>query len=158
MEAGRHKGIAEQMRAVAEEAITLARMLVTVTGIRSAPGVYFLLRRGAVVYVGKSDNVLFRMAGHKPKEFDDVRMLHVAAPAERDRLERAYIHLLVPRLNIQQQRFNDTAAMLNHPEIGRSGVSAKTALQRGPADANSENDAEIIGLQAAPVLNGRRDS
>lgn len=111
--AAREKGRAEQMQALAIEAIDLMRRVINASDVRMAPGIYFLLdKKGRVVYVGKSENVLFRMNGHKGKEFASVRMIHVPSTAERDRLERRFIHLLTPAINVSLTAFNESQKLL----------------------------------------------
>jgi len=62
-------------------------------------GVYFLISRGRVVYVGQSVNVFSRVAQHSAdKDFDAMAWV----PCERrmlDKLESLYIHTLSPELN-----------------------------------------------------------
>lgn len=61
-------------------------------------GVYFLVHRGHVVYVGQSVNIVSRIAAHTDKRFDAVAYL----PCSRDQLdviESMYIHMLRPALN-----------------------------------------------------------
>lgn len=65
------------------------------------PGVYFLYRNGAVVYVGQGVNVRKRIADHIGeglKSFDAVSFF--PCPKESlDRLERRYIRALLPEYN-----------------------------------------------------------
>ena len=60
-------------------------------------GVYFLIRDGEVVYVGKSRNVLQRLTKHRRngKRFDAYNVYH-CAPENLDRYERLYITALMP--------------------------------------------------------------
>lgn len=78
----------------------LIRLLVLSTEPRPAPGVYFLIRNGQIVYVGQSKNVLSRMIGHVDKAFSSVRMVEVQDTAERLALEKELIGALNPPLNI----------------------------------------------------------
>lgn len=64
------------------------------------PGVYFLLDKREVVYIGQSTSVLSRMVGHNDKVFDDVRMIEVAEAPTRLELERALISEFKPKYNI----------------------------------------------------------
>lgn len=66
-------------------------------------GVYFLIREGAVVYVGSSACVPDRLAGHISRgviEFDSFHAIPAVGP-DRTRLEQIYIALLVPQYNIR---------------------------------------------------------
>jgi len=60
-------------------------------------GVYFLIRAGEIVYVGKSQNVLLRLAKHRNngKKFDAYNVFH-CKQEELDRYERLYITALMP--------------------------------------------------------------
>lgn len=121
--AAHHKGVADQMRNLALEAIDLMRLVISASDVRPAPGVYFLLNAaGSVVYVGQSENVLFRMVGHKTKNFASVRMIEVHELVERLRLELRFIHLLVPPLNVALMNFNDAQDLL---KSAASELSAK---------------------------------
>lgn len=69
----------------------------------SAPdtsGVYFLIRGGAIVYVGQSRNVYARIEAHKQsKEFDRITVLECEERNLRS-LESLYIKKFQPPLNI----------------------------------------------------------
>lgn len=100
--AANHKGTAQAMQMLSTECLNLMRLLVGATDIRALPGVYFLMNKsGGIIYVGQSENVMFRMSGHKEKEFHSVRMIHIARPNERIRIETRFIHLLQPPINLQ---------------------------------------------------------
>lgn len=104
---------AEKLKSLAWEAIDLMRRLINASDVRMAPGVYFLLdTTGTVVYVGKSSNVLLRMAGHKDKSFVAVRMIEVLDDVERGQLEERFIHLLKPSINTSLTAFNHSHALL----------------------------------------------
>lgn len=64
-------------------------------------GVYFLLCRGEVVYVGQSVNIYSRIAQHTYKEFDSFAYIR-CRECNLDKLESLYIHVLQPRLNGRQ--------------------------------------------------------
>ncbi len=67
-----------------------------------APGVYFLVLAGRVVYVGQSVNIPGRIANHRrDKQFDRIFVLHVPEEAL-DEVEGAFIRLLDPPLNSNQ--------------------------------------------------------
>jgi hypothetical protein len=105
-----------QYRALAREAVDIIRLLVGATEPKPKPGVYFLLGRNSeIVYVGQSDNVLVRMRGHDDKEFDCVRMIHMADQAKRGKLETRLINLLTPPLNIRAE--GTTKAILETEEF-----------------------------------------
>lgn len=113
MMAARHR-VATQYKALAVEAVEILRLVVKSTEIRPKPGVYFLMgSEGEILYVGKSDNVLVRMAGHKEKDFETVKMIHVPRSEDRDKLEARLIHLLTPPLNIHLLTFNTTQVLLH---------------------------------------------
>jgi hypothetical protein len=65
------------------------------------PGIYFLLKEGNLVYVGKSINIHARVMQHrdiKDKDFDEVILMPVPED-ELSRIENYYIGLLKPPLN-----------------------------------------------------------
>ena len=63
-------------------------------------GVYFLLKRYEIVYVGQSLNVFNRIQQHrKDKDFDRFAWVNVDQSLL-DAVERMYIHLFKPPLNI----------------------------------------------------------
>lgn len=63
-------------------------------------GIYFLIREGVIVYVGKSGNVYRRVSDHtKTKEFDRISVIECSAESL-DALERVYIKKFKPVLNI----------------------------------------------------------
>ena len=64
----------------------------------SFAGVYFLIFKGKVVYVGQSRNVFQRMAEHQNKKFDAYAYI-LCDEDLLDKLESLYIHLLDPPLN-----------------------------------------------------------
>ena len=68
------------------------------------PGVYFLISKGEVVYVGQSVNVYSRITSHKSrdeyKRYDEALFLPVPKSDLND-LEVALIHALKPRYNRQ---------------------------------------------------------
>lgn len=65
-----------------------------------ASGVYFLIRRGEVVYVGQSLDVLHRIARHRREGriFDAYSVIE-CVPEQLDELERTYIKAFVPEDN-----------------------------------------------------------
>ena len=62
-------------------------------------GVYFLCRGSRVVYVGQSSNYIFRLQGHKDKQYDRIFFKRVHRGKLRD-VERRFICLLKPELNV----------------------------------------------------------
>lgn len=76
------------------------KIVATAFDARPTSGVYFLIRDGKIVYVGKSMNVHSRIATHqRSKEFD--RINFVECPEESlHRLEQMYIRKFNPELNI----------------------------------------------------------
>ena len=63
-----------------------------------ACGIYFLILRGRVVYVGQSVSALNRIATHREKYFDSYAFLP-CKPEDLDRIESLYIHVLQPAQN-----------------------------------------------------------
>lgn len=61
-------------------------------------GVYFLVSKQRVVYVGQSVSVYSRIASHKDKDFDCFAFVPCSLTAL-DKLESLYIHFLLPALN-----------------------------------------------------------
>ena len=80
-------------------------------------GVYFLLHRGEVVYVGQSVNVYSRIAQHTFKEFDSFAYIP-CRECNLDKLESLYIHVLQPRLNGRQSNGALTAPLSFHALLG----------------------------------------
>jgi excinuclease UvrABC nuclease subunit len=78
---------------------SIAEILATPTIAPTQPGVYFLLRRGKIVYVGQSKNPLFRIGQHATRlKFDAFAVLPCAME---DLLvfEGAFILKFRPRYN-----------------------------------------------------------
>ena len=67
--------------------------------VENSCGVYFLVHKKRIVYVGQSTNVFSRIVTHtQSKTFDS----YVFMPCEKkmlDKLESLYIHFLLPPLN-----------------------------------------------------------
>ncbi len=61
-------------------------------------GVYFLISKGRVVYIGQSRNVYERISVHKRKEFDSYAIIGCKVE-HLDIIESLYIHILKPPLN-----------------------------------------------------------
>ncbi len=61
-------------------------------------GVYFLINKKQVVYVGQSTNVYARIVAHTDKEFDSFAFIS-CDPDQLNRIESLYIHLLRTPLN-----------------------------------------------------------
>lgn len=76
------------------------KIVSTAFSAKPASGVYFLIRAGKIVYVGKSVNVHARIAEHqKSKEFDQINFIE--CPEDHlCRLELMYIRKFNPELNI----------------------------------------------------------
>lgn len=74
---------------------------IPVAPFRWSPGIYFLVKRGRVVYVGQSVSVLPRLVSHfhgKEKEFD--RILFIQVPSEHlNKVEAAFIRHIDPEYN-----------------------------------------------------------
>jgi hypothetical protein len=67
--------------------------------IEESPCIYFLVKKGQVVYVGQTWNIYARIGSHmKSKIFDSVSMLNVH-PDEMNNLEAAYILKFNPVYN-----------------------------------------------------------
>ncbi len=64
----------------------------------SVSGVYFLVSKNEIIYVGQSVNVFSRISQHKDKKFDRYVFIPCAVDAL-DKLESLYIHYLQPRMN-----------------------------------------------------------
>ncbi|HEX2598114.1 MAG TPA: GIY-YIG nuclease family protein [Terriglobales bacterium] len=61
-------------------------------------GIYFLIQKGKVVYVGQSVSIATRVEQHKDKSFDAVSVIPCKL-AHLDALESLYIHMLRPKYN-----------------------------------------------------------
>ena len=111
--AAEFRGRACDMQELAQESVRMMHMVLKATEAKMAPGVYFLQdKSGRVVYVGQSENVLLRMAGHKNKEFSGVKMIRVDRQTDRDDLEQKFIHLLLPPINAALTGFNNAKRLL----------------------------------------------
>jgi excisionase family DNA binding protein len=66
---------------------------------RTGCGIYFLICDGQIVYVGKSINVVARIAQHAAEKTFDSWAWVACAKSRLDRTERAYIDALMPKLN-----------------------------------------------------------
>ena len=64
----------------------------------TAMGVYFLIYKNKVVYVGQSTNVYARITAHHDKTFDSFAFIQCEATTL-DGLESLYIHVFRPLLN-----------------------------------------------------------
>ncbi|MDD4890378.1 MAG: hypothetical protein PHU85_10650 [Phycisphaerae bacterium] len=92
-------------------------------------GVYFLMFRGVVVYVGQSSDIVSRIYSHYSewcKRFDDVRYLQTDDKRLANDVELELIRTLKPKYNSQR-----------HPKGGR-GVWIRPILGAG-ADSDSLN-------------------
>lgn len=70
-----------------------------ITPVPIFSGVYFLYSKGAVVYVGKSKNILARLGSHCPeKEFDSYSCIKIPTDLL-DEVEQYFIFKLKPSLN-----------------------------------------------------------
>lgn len=68
---------------------------------RHSSGIYFLIKRREVIYVGQSVDVLGRIARHRREGRDFDAYTYIECPPEElDQLERQYIRALVPELNM----------------------------------------------------------
>lgn len=82
--------------------LTEAEIVASSESLADCCGVYFLVKEGAVVYVGQSVNVHARIAQHRQqKEFDRFGFVPCDESAL-DVLESLYIHVLRPTLNGMQ--------------------------------------------------------
>ena len=63
------------------------------------------IRIAKIVYVGQSVNVLSRIAGHKDKLFDRFAFFPCGTDQLND-LERAFINIFLPELNVDQTTLN----------------------------------------------------
>lgn len=93
-----------------------------------ASGIYFLLRKGEVIYVGQSVDVLHRIARHRRegRTFDAFSYME-CDPEDLDRLETLYIKAFVPVENL---------TFGNHREPGRH-LGARKRGSRAEAKADS---------------------
>lgn len=100
--------------------------------------IYFLIEDGAIVYVGKSNNLGARISQHKKeKHFDSVRYLEVNKE-DQDDLEIALIKTIRPPLNLQSKTLKEVteneksliARYTIHEEILRAAVLSQPHPQR----------------------------
>jgi hypothetical protein len=87
-------------QAVNQANYTEAEILAHAFPLPAEVGIYFLIRAGAVVYVGQTNGLLARLARHRQlgKKFDAFAFIP-CEPTELDALERTYICLLLPEGN-----------------------------------------------------------
>lgn len=63
-------------------------------------GIYFLIKDGVAIYVGKSTNIINRVWAHRKSGIDFDEFAYIEAPLSRlDKLEAAYTAAMTPRLN-----------------------------------------------------------
>lgn len=79
---------------------TESEIIASAFSVEYDSGVYFLVREGRVVYIGKTTNVLARVLKHRQtsKKFDSFSFIP-CLPEHMDELERTYICLLMPDEN-----------------------------------------------------------
>lgn len=83
-------------------------------------GVYFLIFKNKIIYVGQSVNVYARISGHTHKKFDSFTVL--PCPKEHlNVLESLYIHMFDPPLNGHEK---SNCAPLNLEKILKLSVNA----------------------------------
>lgn len=93
--------------------------------IPAEPGVYFLIKDGQIVYVGKSMIPIRRIGDHaRDKIFDSISFIPCCAD-ELDSLEQDYIRALKPTYNLSRPKFNITAAALPSAALARSAKMVK---------------------------------
>lgn len=93
-----------------DEVLAAARAASVPKAQAAITGVYFLLCRGEVVYVGQTINVLGRIGTHAlTKDFDSFAFIP-CPEIDLDALEIRFIHLLRPRLNAQRHTGSAHAA------------------------------------------------
>jgi len=78
-------------------------------------GVYFLIFKEELVYVGQSVNVFARISSHADKHFDKYAFIPCSRE-DLDTIESLYIHVLRPRLNGVQQN-GEMSAPLTYSKL-----------------------------------------
>lgn len=96
-------------------------------GLSVGPGVYFLLRNDALIYVGQSKNVAARMMGHASKKADDVWWLPVSV-ASLLAAESNFIALLLPALNKRIDEYPLDWVFTRRVEMGIATDAEKASL------------------------------
>jgi hypothetical protein len=93
-------------KALSQDLLTTAEVLASATNVPRLRGVYFLIKEGKIVYIGKSPMFPRRLGEHlKTKQIDAYYLLPFdGTDAELALLERRYIHRLQPFLN-KHRRF-----------------------------------------------------
>ena len=97
------------------------RLAANIAGGMADSGVYLLLRRGRVVYVGSSANCANRIGQHKTngRAFD--KAFYIFADAgERENLERTLIRAIQPEQN-KTWRFPANPSQTGHLSLEKSG-------------------------------------
>lgn len=73
---------------------------------RTKTGIYFLLKRKKVVYIGQTISFPKRLSGHCAKDFDSVRFIE-CSEENLTKYEDRWIRLFKPKLNIKNAKAND---------------------------------------------------
>ncbi len=95
----REKRVAAAIDLPADELVGLEALGLASRSLpRAVCGVYFLWRSKALIYVGKSTNVVCRLLGHHKGGFDSYTVIECPEDELTD-LETAYILLFKPPLN-----------------------------------------------------------
>ena len=84
-------------------------------------GIYFLLHKKKVVYVGQSKNLPARIGNHKDKIYDAARMIK-CNKSRLDYYENRFINLFTPKYNKNQKRFEKASGSNRAIQIKLSGM------------------------------------
>lgn len=133
----------------APNALTGRRMLSPTEIIKAAvspyafPGVYFLIRAGAISYVGQSKNVFYRVAQHRRVE----AWSYIACdPSRLDVLESLYIHWLQPPGNASEPGGPMNAPLTMEALMGFMEAGLDRALMGKEGVGSDEtSEAEVNG-------------
>ena len=121
------------LRALSSIPYTLRELLDAAIPVNGGPGVYLLIHKHDVVYVGQSSvDCISRVSKHRRdgKDFDS----YVIIPCDRDRLdslEEQYITAFVPKLNQSLGKRQHSATVPDCPEtVHKSTVSKEEMVPR----------------------------
>jgi len=98
---------------------------------RRHSGIYFLIKAGAVMYVGKSVDVHARLAGHRWRDFDRWHWIP-CAPEDLDVLERRYIDAFMSPWN------GDSRTAAIRTEVARANAPSPPPLDLPLAGVSPE--------------------
>lgn len=92
-------------------------------------GIYFLLDRKKIVYIGQSKNAHSRIGAHKDKQFDSVRII-ICQKSKLNHYERRLVTLFNPKYNKALKPLNLKKHPIGKPIMVRLDKKEKRMLIR----------------------------